>query len=124
MNGNLKNFTLIIYFGILIASVIVWVISANDLLFHYSGLTNNSITFNYLGNWNYWIFTISLVLVLIFAYYTYVWIKEDKKFITMTSSESKQTFVKNLKSLEKIARKHGSRFQSMLNEAKEKWKVR
>jgi amino acid transporter len=124
MYQNIKNFTLIVYFGVLIASIIIWITSANDLLFHYSGLTENSFTFNYLGYWNYWIFVISLVLILIFAYYTYVWIKEDRKFITMTASESKQTFMKNIKALEKIARKHGSRYESILAEAKEKWKVR
>ncbi|MHB8361584.1 MAG: DUF3198 domain-containing protein [Thermoplasmataceae archaeon] len=124
MNQIIKNFTLIIYLGILTASAIIWVISSNDLLFHNSVLINNSLTFNYLGYWNYWIFLISFVSLFIFGYYSYVWVKEDKKFMKLTSSESKQSFIKNIKTLEKIARKHGSRFQSLLLEAKEKWKVR
>lgn len=124
MKLDLRSFTIFAYFAIFIVAVITWIVSANDLLFRNIGIENAGLTFKSFGNWDYWIFFVSLVFMIVFAYYTYVWIRDDRKFYRLTSSESKQSFMKNLAVLEKIASKHGALHKKLLKQAKEKWKVR
>ncbi len=104
--------------------VIIFIISANDLLFHYNGFINNGLTFEAAGNWNYWIFTLSLIFSGIFLYYTYDWFKDDRFFNEIMNSDSKSKFIKNMRELETIARKHGPSYEERLVEKKSAWKIR
>lgn len=113
-----------IYLILTVVFLFIFMVSSNDLLFHYDGFINNGITFQAAGNWNYWIFFISLILTAIFTYYTYEWIRDDNFFNEIINSDSKSKFIKNMRELEKIARKHGPTYEERLDSKKSAWKIR
>ena len=59
-----------------------------------------------------------------FFYLYYRLLSDTKKFETLINSESKNTFSKNLRELDRISKKLGPRYVTELKETKEKWKLR
>ncbi|MVT13313.1 MAG: DUF3198 domain-containing protein [Euryarchaeota archaeon] len=78
---------------------------------------------NYIGDWIYWIFVLSIALFLIGLYYFYDTLKKLKKFKEYINSDSKSKFLKNLKELEIISYKLGPKHEEMLEEKKREWKI-
>lgn len=113
-----------LYMILTVVFLFIFIVSSNDLLFHYNGFINNGLTFQAAGNWNYWIFILSLIMAGIFAYYTYEWFRDDRFFNDILNSDSKSKFIKNMRDLEKIARKHGPSYEERLDQKKSAWKIR
>ena len=103
--------------------LILFVISFNDLVIHYSGISN-VVSLSSLGNWLYWIIAISFSLTLVFFYYLYRYTNDSKKFYNLINGSSKQTFVKNFKDLEIISSRLGPSYVKELEKAKNKWNMR
>lgn len=103
--------------------LILFLISFNDLVIHYSGISN-LVSLTSLGNWLYWIIAISFSLTLVFFYYLYRYTNDSKKFYNLINGSSKQTFVKNFKDLEIISSRLGPSYVKELEKAKNKWNMR
>jgi len=78
---------------------------------------------NFLGNWIYWVFGLSIIAFFVSLFYTYDILKKRKEFKEYLNSDSKAKFVKKLKDLEILADKLGPRYREMLEEKKREWKV-
>ncbi len=124
MIQKLREYQFLIYLILTCISTVFFVISANDLVFHNQALIQGSVTLTFLGNWIYWVITLSFIFALFFFYEVYTIFKDTRTFYKLIQSDSKQTFVKNLRKLEKISRKLGPAFARELKNAKEKWNVR
>lgn len=103
--------------------LILFLISFNDLVIHYSGISN-LVSLTSLGNWLYWVIAISFSLTILFFYYLYRYTNDSKKFYNLINGSSKQTFVKNLKELEIISSRLGPSYVKELEKAKNKWNMR
>lgn len=103
--------------------LILFLISFNDLVIHYSGISN-LVSLTSLGNWLYWVIAISFSLTILFFYYLYRYTNDSKKFYNLINGSSKQTFVKNLKELEIISSRLGPSYVKELEKAKYKWNMR
>ncbi len=79
---------------------------------------------NYIGDWSYYIFAISLIAFFYFTYVLYVNIKDRRKFEELIYSDSKNVFVKNLRDLEIISKRLGPKFVKRFNEKKEELKIK
>lgn len=123
MERSVRDFQEIIYILISAVSLIFFVISTNDLLVHNVILIHAGLTLS-VGGWIYWIFTVSLIFTFVFLYMFFKTISNLRKFARLINSPSKQTFVKNLVDLEKLAQSLGSVERKALDAAKDRWKVR
>ena len=103
--------------------LILFLISFNDLVIHYSGISN-LVSLTSLGNWLYWVIAISFSLTILFFYYLYRYTNDSKKFYNLINGSSKQTFVKNFKELEIISSRLGPSYVKELEKAKYKWNMR
>ncbi|MCL4329930.1 MAG: DUF3198 domain-containing protein [Candidatus Thermoplasmatota archaeon] len=124
MKISFRNYQFIIYIAFLALSAVIFLITTNDLLINNTVIQDSGLTLSSTGDWIYWIFALSFVFTLVFAYLVYRYIDDVKNFKKLSEGSSKQTFVKNLKKLEKIAFRLGPLFQEQLQKSKEKWNVR
>lgn len=124
MSSTLKEIAFYIYLILLIVGSLFLILSVNYLFVGNTTLETYSFGTNALGNWNDWIFVLSLFIVSVFGYYVYEWINDDRFFMKNINSDSKSHFLKNLKKLEKIARNHGLLYSQMLLEKKNTWKIK
>ncbi len=121
---SLREYQSIIYIIVAAISIVFLFISSNDLIFHNAGIKSSGLTLSSAGNWLYWILVVSALGTIIFLYlYAHI-VSSLRKFNSLINSGSKQTFVKNLRELEKTARVLGPREKKLLKEAREKWKVK
>ncbi|MCL4350683.1 MAG: DUF3198 domain-containing protein [Candidatus Thermoplasmatota archaeon] len=123
MQKIFRSLMFYVYFLITIVSVAIFIIASNDLVFHNPGFTS-VVSFSSVGNWNYWILILAFLVFLVMFYYTYEWIKDDIFFNSNIHSDSKASFLKNMRKLEKIARKHGGLYNERLKEKKASWKIK
>ncbi|MEM0160803.1 MAG: DUF3198 domain-containing protein [Thermoplasmata archaeon] len=77
-----------------------------------------------LGYWTVWILILSIIVIFIGAWYTYDTIKKRRKFEEYINTDSKANFIKHMKDLEVISYKLGPRYQDILKEKKQNWKIR
>ena len=124
MASKLREFLLYFYLVIAVVGLVFLFFSINYLFFHNSAVDTYSFGLDTVGNWNDWIFIVSLFISGVFVYYVYKWIDDDRFFMRNINSDSKSHFMKNMKKLEKIAREHGSIYQQMLQNKKSFWKIR
>ena len=124
MSRSWREFQSYIYLALLASCVVILVMTINDLLVSNSALKNSGFTLTAAGAWETWIFAFALVFSIIFAYYFAKIVRETKKFHSLIASSSKHNFVKNLKDLQKIARNLGPRYEQILKESMDKWKVK
>lgn len=124
MSSRLKDFQFFIYLIFLTVSVIVLVISMNDVIFHDSSLSTYFLTFSSLGNWDYWILALSLIFSIIFFYFIYRNLFDMRKFEELVTKGSKYNFVRSIKELQTISRRLGPRYERRLSEAMEKFKIK
>ncbi|MCL4332208.1 MAG: DUF3198 domain-containing protein [Candidatus Thermoplasmatota archaeon] len=124
MLGKIREYQFLVYLLLLCVSVLFFIISMNDQVFHNQALIRGSVTLNSTGSWIYWILALSFIFSLFFGYETYTVLKDTRSFYSLIKSDSKHSFVKNLKELERIAGRLGPMFSDELHTAKEKWKVR
>ncbi|MDS0256666.1 DUF3198 domain-containing protein [Thermoplasmatales archaeon AK] len=112
---SIREYQAYVYLILMALGVALLLITSNDLIFNNSSVYNAGFTFKGVGDWEYWIFAIAVVLIILFAYLY---------FRRILDGNSKQTFVKNIKKLQKIARSLGPRYQEELERKMESWKVR
>ncbi|MEM0158041.1 MAG: DUF3198 domain-containing protein [Thermoplasmataceae archaeon] len=121
---SIREFQAYIYLVFLALGIVLLFITSNDLIFYNTSIYDSGLTFKVAGDWEYWIFALGIVLVMLFAYmYTKI-TRDYRKFRTILDGNSKQTFVKNLKNLQKIARNLGPRYEEELRRKIEEWKVK
>ncbi len=124
MSRSWREFQSYIYLALLASCIVILVMTINDLLVSNSALKNSGFTLTAAGAWETWIFAFALVFSIIFAYYFAKIVRETKKFHSLIASSSKHNFVKNLKDLQRIARILGPRYEQILKESMDKWKVK
>ena len=124
MAFRIKDFQMYIYIIFMAIGLALFVISSNDLIFGNKALINNGITFKSAGPWNYWIFTLGIIMTALFVYLYAKTMSDVSKFRRLMESDSKYSFMKNMKQLEVIAQRLGSTYKERLAAAKEKWKIK
>ena len=124
MKFSIREIQTFIYLILMLISLVVLIISFNDLVIKNSSFINSGLTFGQAGNWNYWILTISFIAFAIFAYIFFRLTSSVRKFRSIVSGSSKQNFLKNLKDLEALAKKLGPSFEESLSAAKLRWNVK
>ncbi len=124
MSARIKDYQFYIYLVAFVISFFVFVISANDVIFHSDFLSNSALSFSSLGNWDYWIFMAGIIFTLLFFYFLYRITIDMRKFEELVSKQSKYNFVKSMKDLQKIARRLGPKYERQLTAAMEKFKVK
>ena len=121
MNVSFKELQSYFYVFLSAVSIVVFVIAFNNLLVGNKDLINAGLSFAAAGPWIYWIFTVSFIGLVFFLYMYYKAVSNARKFNSIISGSSKQSFIKNIKELEELAYKLGPTFEKRLQEAKEKW---
>lgn len=124
MTFHFKNFKAYIYIVLMAIGLALFVISSNDLLFGNKALIDNGITFKSAGPWNYWIFTLGIIMTVVFVYLYAKTMNDISKFMRLIESDSKYSFMKNMKELEIISQRLGTIYKERLTAAKEKWKIK
>lgn len=104
--------------------VVLLVLTANDLIVKNYAVIESGFTLTVLGAWETWLFALALIVAATFAYYFAKVTSDTRKFHELIKSSSKHTFVKNLRTLQKIARNLGPKYEAMLQESMNKWKVK
>ena len=121
MNASFREIQSYFYVFLSAVSIVVFAISFNNLLVGNKDLINAGLSFAAAGTWIYWIFTVSFIGLIFFLYMYYKAVSNARKFNSIISGSSKQSFIKNIKELEELAYKLGPTFEKRLQEAKEKW---
>lgn len=124
MQNSWKNYQFYLYVVLFAVGIVFLLITVNDLVSRNSALIRSGFTLSSTGDWEYWIFAVSLVLAATFLYMTLKIVVHTKKFEELITSSSKYTFVKNIKELQKLAKELGPHYGEQLNQAMEKWKVK
>lgn len=124
MQDTWKNYQFYYYVVLFAIGVVFLVITVNDLVIRNDAIIKSGLSLLSTGNWEYWIFAVSLVVAFTFFYLTLKIATQTKRFEDLISSESKYTFVKNIKELQKLARSLGPRYGEQLSRTMEKWKIR
>jgi hypothetical protein len=119
-----KDFQTYIYIILMAIGLALFVISSNDLIFGNKALINNGITFKSAGPWNYWIFTLGIIMTGLFVYLYAKTMSDVSKFRRLMESDSKYSFMKNMKELEAISQRLGTTYKERLTAAKERWKIK
>lgn len=124
MELSFREFAFYLYIGVFVISLIFLILTFNIIFIGNSTLNTFSLGLPSVGNWNDWIFIVSLFLTGVFGYYSYQWISDDRFFMENINAGSKSGFLKNLRRLEKIARNHGMLYSQLLAEKKNDWKIK
>lgn len=124
MKTSIREYYRAIFLVVFAVSLVFLIITANDLIFRNASMINDGLSLQQTGNWEYWIFAISLVLTIYFFYMFIKYSRDYNKFISIINGNSKQNIVKNMADLRKIAKNLGPKYQKELKEAMEKWKVK
>ncbi len=118
-----KDKIYIMSIAVSIVSLFFFIISLNDLLFVNTALIH-LFSLKSIGAWQYWVLIASIMIFSYFAYMSYSLITDKSKFKTLLQSASKKTFVSNIPDLERIAKRFGTHYDDLLNEAKHKWGIK
>jgi hypothetical protein len=124
MAFRFKDFQTYVYIVLMAIGLALFIISSNDLIFGNKALIDNGITFQSVGPWNYWIFTLGIIMTGLFVYLYAKTMSDVSKFRRLMESDSKYSFMKNMKDLEAIAQRLGTTYKERLAAAKEKWKIK
>lgn len=124
MDSSWKNYQFYIYVVLFAVGIVFLIITVNDLVTRNSAIIKAGLTLSTTGDWEYWIFAVSLVVAATFLYLTVKIAADTRKFELLVNGESKYTFVKNIRDLQKLANELGPRYGDQLNKAMEKWKVK
>jgi hypothetical protein len=124
MSNSWRQYQSYIYIVFLALGVVLLILTINDLIVRNPRLKSSGFTLAFTGAWETWIFALALVITVLFAYYYGKVVRETKKFHSLISSSSKHNFVKNLRELQTIAMHLGPKYQALLKESMEKWKVK
>lgn len=120
MTSKIREYQSYLYILGAAIGVVLFIFTSNELIFKNPALPSLS----FLGDWGYWVFTVGLLLMIVFFYLYYKVLSDTKKFQEMISSSSKNLFLKHVRDLEKISRKLGPMYVEELRETKNKWKVK
>ncbi len=120
MTSKVREYQGIIFIFLAAVGVVLFVLTANEYMFNSSYVP----TLSAIGDWGYYVFVLGLFMLVVFFYLFFKVLSDTRTFESMINSDSKQTFTKNLKDLERISRKLGPAYVSQLKSTKDKWKVK
>lgn len=122
--GRIKEFKLPISLIMIALTLLVFVI----LAIYYFKLTVLPPEFqqfaNYLGGWSYYVFVLSLIGFLYFAYVLVSTDLERRKFEELINSDSKATFLKNARDLEVVSKKLGPTFEKRYKDRRDQLRIK
>lgn len=99
-------------------------ITTNDLMVRNQAFSSSGLSLSILGPWETWIFVFALIVSVTFAYFFFKVTNDTKRFHKLIQGSSKHNFVKNLRELQKISKNLGPKYESILEESMQKWKVK
>ncbi len=122
--GKIKEFKIPISLVMIALTLLLFVI----LSVYYFSLSTLPTDFQHfvstLGNWSYYIFVLSLVGLLYFAYILVSTDIDRRKFEELMNSDSKATFTKNTRDLETVSRKLGPSFVRRFKQKKDQLRIK
>lgn len=124
MASNWREYQSVLYLVLMAVGVVLLILTFNDMVIKNESVIQSGFSLLFLGNWEYWIFALAIIIAGTFAYYFLKVTNDTKKFNELIKSSSKNTFLKNLKELQRIARSLGPKFELELQKSMEKWKVK
>ena len=77
-----------------------------------------------IGNWIYWTFVGGVVFIVAGVWYIVDIYRSRKELLEYLEGDSKAKFVKNLRRIEELAHKLGSKYIEMVEEKKRKWRIK
>ncbi len=120
MTSKIREYQGIIYIFLAAVGVVLFILTSNEYLFNSSLFP----TLTSIGDWGYYVFAVGIVMLIVFFYLFFKLLSDTRTFQSMINSESKQTFTKHLRDLERISRKLGPSYVEELKSTKERWKVK
>lgn len=124
MANSWRQFQTYLYLVFLAVGIVLLLITINDLIIQNASVSGAGFSLKSLGPWEMWVFVLAIILTAAFSYFFFKVTSETKRFTNLIQSSSKHNFVKNLKELEKISRNLGPKYQELLEESMQKWKVK
>lgn len=79
---------------------------------------------NFVGDWKYWIFLLSIGLILAGGGYLYSFLKDRKEFKELIDTGSKATFVRNQDDIEYLAWNLGQKYEAIVQDKKKEFKIK
>lgn len=77
-----------------------------------------------IGNWIYWTFVGGVVFIIAGIWYIVDIYRSRKELLEYLEGDSKAKFVKNLRRIEELAYKLGTKYIEMVEEKKRKWRIK
>ena len=112
----------------LMVSLIFFIISGIGIFFSDQDFVRNNemLTgfYNAIGNWNYWLFIITITLTIACGWIFFDLMLKLSKFKKLINTTSKATFVRNQDEIESLAWKLGPKYMDIVDECKQKFKIR
>lgn len=124
MASSWREYQSVLYLVMMAFGVVLLVLTVNDMVIKNTAIIQTGFSISTLGDWEYWIFALALIIAGTFAYYFVKVTNDTKKFNRLIKSSSKHSFLKNLKDLQRIARSLGPKYEKELQESMDKWKVK
>jgi len=114
---KLKDNTGILSLLLIFISLILLPLTALDI---FTSSTNPTIEAfrNAVGDWDKWIFMISLLCLIIGLIYFVLYTRNQRSFFSLIDTTSKQTFIKNQEDIEYYAWKLGSQYEKIVKDKK------
>ena len=79
---------------------------------------------DYLGGWIYWMIIFSTISLLFGLFYLFGFISKRKEFYELFNEKSKSKFIKNQDRIEELAWRLNPKFEKMVIEKKNKWRIK
>ena len=112
----------------LMVSLIFFIISGIGIFFSDQDFVRNNemLTgfYNAIGNWNYWLFIITITLTIACGWIFFDLMLKLSKFKKLINTTSKATFVRNQDEIESLAWKLGPKYMDIVDECKQQFKIR
>ncbi len=77
-----------------------------------------------LGGWIYWLIITGTVVLLLGVFYLFDFVSKRRQFYKLFNEESKSKFIKNMDRIEELAWRLHPKFEMMVIERKNKWKIK
>ncbi len=124
MASSWREYQSILYLVLMAIGVVLLILTLNDLVIKNPAVMDSGFSLTVIGNWEYWVFALAIILSGTFAYYFAKVTNDTKKFNRLIKSSSKHSFLQNLRELQKISRSLGPSFETELQKVMNKWKVK
>ena len=79
---------------------------------------------DYLGGWIYWLIIFGTISLLFGLFYLFDFIAKRREFYKLFNEKSKSKFIKNQDRIEELAWRLNPKFEKMVIEKKDKWRIK